>query len=141
MKGMRNSRFLEFILLIKEKTIGKNPEIFAASIAFAFVVSFSFIGLSRVEINGNSLMASVSNVANNTTVEQNFAANIVLRSVASHYELVAGDNMEKVDVIEGILALDPTRGVTLSSSEHILTDMGDGMYRFSIPFSNNSVKK
>lgn len=78
------------------------------SLMVALVLSFSFVGFLKDE-NPSFLMANVANLNNNEAINAHFPANIVLESSESDFVLRLGENLQKVDFIEGIIAFDPTK--------------------------------
>ncbi len=87
-----------------------------SAIACAFVISFSVIGFSRIDISGTSMMASVTSLQTASGEKVEFDADIAL-IIDSTMNLIAGKNMEKVDVLEGIIVYNPTEPLVLSSSD------------------------
>lgn len=130
--------FVSFVKNIKNFVASRNGQMIFASVACAFVFAFSVISLTRFEHNGQSFMASVANL-NNSQIEENFSANLVLRHSGDTLVLIAGENMQKVDLIEGIIAFDPTKGLALSGEN--ISDLGGGMYRFSLTKNSENITK
>lgn len=110
-----------------------------ASIAFAFVISFSFVGMTRLENNGQSLLASVANISENSHSTIDFEADTALVDETSHFSFIAGKTLKKVEKIEGIIAFDPNRGLDISANSFSLIKLEEGIYRFEIIFDNKDI--
>lgn len=95
-KKNQNSSFVNHLY---KKFMTRQSQMIFAACACAFVFSFAFIGFSRLEIGGNSLLASVTSL-NTPVASVNFDADIALKNNNSNLEIIAGKNMENVDFIE-----------------------------------------
>lgn len=117
----------------------RNSQFALASVAFAFAISFSFIGLLRTETNGQSLMASVANISGEQTAPAvDFTADTALVDKTSYFEMISGKKMQNVEFIEGIIALDPSRSVEISSQNVKLDKIENGIYHFRFNAENKS---
>lgn len=137
---IRVPHFISLIKDAKQFFAERKTQMLAASLSCAFVLSFSFVALSRFEVGGNSLMASVANLQNPTQTVS-FDADIALVQKNNSLVLVAGKLMEKVDFLEGVIALNPSLGVQISTNESnvFFAEESAGMYRFRIDFSGKNI--
>lgn len=139
---IRVPHFISLAKDMKSFFTERKTQILAASLSCALVLSFSFVAISRFEVNnGQSLLASVANLQNNSVQSVVFDADIALLQKKASLELVAGKAMEKVDMIEGIIALNPSLGVKISSNTTnlVVTEESEGMYRFHLDFAGKNI--
>ena len=80
---------LGFFLRLKNFLRTRQFQFGFSAVACAFVMAFLFIGFSRLEMNGNSLLASVANSGNNPSKNAHFEADLVLKDVGNGFELIA----------------------------------------------------
>lgn len=80
---------LGFFLQLKNFLHTRQFQFGLSAVACAFVMAFSFISFSRLEMNGNSLLASVANSGNNHSKNAHFEADLALRDVGTGFELIA----------------------------------------------------
>ena len=133
---------LGFFLRLKNFLQTKQFQFGLSAVACAFVMAFSFIGFSRFEINGNSLLASVANSGNNPSKNAHFEADLVLKDVGTGFELIAWKSMEKVDFVEWVIAFDPNSGLSIIPewTDIELTELAPGMYRFVLQMHQKNIE-
>lgn len=133
---------LGFFLQLKNFLHTRQFQFGLSAVACAFIMAFSFIGFSRLEMNGNSLLASVANSGNNHWKNAHFEADLALRDVGTGFELIAWKSMEKVDFVEWVIAFDPNSGLSISSewADVELTELAPGMHRFIIQMHQKNIE-
>ena len=113
-------------------------QMFTMSVCSALVLAISVVTIFQ-NGNGNSMMASIDNLNNNSSITEHFSANIILEN-SEKFSLKLGVDLENVEKIEGIIALNPDSGVEIISENNIVK-ISDGIYRFSLNFQNEMLKK
>lgn len=129
-----------FFLYCKDFFMSKKFQMIFSAMACAFVISFSVIGFSRMNFSNSSLLASVTNLQMSNGKNIEFDADIAM-ILDDSVKMVAGKNMEKVDVVEGIIVYNPQENVMLESLDNAveITKMTEGMYRFRANLSGKNV--
>lgn len=131
----------KILSLVPDFMAKRSSELMFASIACAFVLSFFMIATSRLQVDGTSLMASVSNLSN-VEMKTQIGADLRLADAGDHFTLISGKNMEKVSLIEGVIAIDPSLGVQVSSPDSAFTlrEESPGMYRFILTMNHKNIE-
>lgn len=93
-------------------------------------------------IESTKIMASVTNLNNNSSIIAHFDSDIVLEFNENNYNLIAGSDMKNVDLIEGIIIHNPEENLEITTqNSDSLNKMDNGIYRFSINMNGKNISK
>lgn len=125
----------------KKLTIFEKIQLYTMSALWVVFFSLIFVAMGQ-NIESTKIMASVTNLNNNSSIIAHFDSDIVLEFNENNYNLIAGSDMKNVDLIEGIIIHNPEENLEITTqNSDSLNKMDNGIYRFSINMNGKNISK
>lgn len=125
----------------KNLTIFEKIQLYTMSALWVVFFSLIFVAMGQ-NIESTKIMASVTNLNNNSSIIAHFDSDIVLEFSENNYNLIAGSDMKNVDLIEGIIIHNPEENLEITTwNPDFLNKMDNGIYRFSINMNGKNISK
>lgn len=125
----------------KKLTIFEKIQLYTMSALWVVFFSLIFVAMGQ-NIESTKIMASVTNLNNNSSIIAHFDSDIVLEFGENNYNLIAGSDMKNVDLIEGIILHNPEENLEITTwNPDSLNKMDNGIYRFSINMNGKNISK
>lgn len=125
----------------KNLTIFEKIQLYTMSALWVVFFSLIFVAMGQ-NIESTKIMASVTNLNNNSSIIAHFDSDIVLEFGENNYNLIAGSDMKNVDLIEGIILHNPEENLEITTwNPDSLNKMDNGFYRFSINMNGKNISK
>lgn len=125
----------------KKLTIFEKIQLYTMSALWVVFFSLIFVAMGQ-NIESTKIMASVTNLNNNSSIIAHFDSDIVLEFNENNYNLIAGSDMKNVDLIEGIIIHNPEENLEITTwNPDFLNKMDNGIYRFSINMNGKNISK
>lgn len=125
----------------KKLTIFEKIQLYTMSALWVVFFSLIFVAMGQ-NIESTKIMASVTNLNNNSSIIAHFDSDIVLEFSENNYNLIAGSDMKNVDLIEGIIIHNPEENLEITTwNPDSLNKMDNGIYRFSINMNGKNISK
>lgn len=125
----------------KKLTIFEKIQLYTMSALWVVFFSLIFVAMGQ-NIESTKIMASVTNLNNNSSIIAHFDSDIVLEFNENNYNLIAGSDMKNVDLIEGIIIHNPKENLEITTqNSDSLNKMDNGIYRFSINMNGKNISK
>lgn len=125
----------------KNLTIFEKIQLYTMSALWVVFFSLIFVAMGQ-NIESTKIMASVTNLNNNSSIIAHFDSDIVLEFSENNYNLISGSDMKNVDLIEGIIIHNPEENLEITTwNPDFLNKMDNGIYRFSINMNGKNISK
>lgn len=125
----------------KKLTIFEKIQLYTMSALWVVFFSLIFVAMGQ-NIESTKIMASVTNLNNNSSIIAHFDSDIVLEFNENNYNLISGSDMKNVDLIEGIIIHNPEENLEITTKNpNFLNKMDNWMYRFSINMNGKNISK
>lgn len=125
----------------KKLTIFEKIQLYTMSALWVVFFSLIFVAMGQ-NIESTKIMASVTNLNNNSSIIAHFDSDIVLEFSENNYNLISGSDMKNVDLIEGIIIHNPEENLEITTwNPDFLNKMDNGIYRFSINMNGKNISK